>query len=549
MSHRTLPKCLERVVFALLEDLNTPRALSARLLIEHGEWDQFLDLKVDPAHYTNPWDFFRDACVTDLLRKCQNLPGSTPTSRALKAVGSFYESEKACKVTNDRFSLHIFNGPFEAPNDVRVADLLQRVKKEVALILRSLPLKIEGRHGKGATFSDRGQRTTVPDKMSTQPTATRGALSLIPFWEDTAWCRALCEEMPNRSSPKVVRGNRFETVPKDALKDRGICIEPSLNIFLQLGLGGVIRRRLMDAGVDLDKGQLIHRQVACAASKTGLYSTIDLSNASDTVAKELVRFLLPELWYEALESLRSPFTIIEGKTTLLEKFSSMGNGFTFELETLIFSSLAIVATRASGIEPVLGSNIWVYGDDIIVPTCASRNLLAILRYCGFTPNRKKTFTDGVFRESCGGDYFLGVNVRPHLIEEYPNEASAWISLANGFRRVAAEHFGSDTYLGPFQRAWFRTLDNLPSHIRRLRGPVSLGDIVIHDHSDWCVKYTDQQRMIRGYVAIGESLPLARWGPGTQLASALYGVPSTGPIPRKSGKVTVSGYHIKWINLP
>lgn len=550
--HQALPKSFERVVFALLEDLNTPRSLTVKLLIEHGEWDQLLRLKVDSAQYCTSWDYFRDVQATELLRKCGDLPGTSEKIRHINSVQTFHTAEMQCAKTNVRFLAHLSNyysdlNDRESIVEMRIRDILESVKKQVTDILGNLPKTIEGRHGPGATFSDRSRRTTIPDKHSTRPTITSDARCLLPFWEDTSWCRELMKDMPYQSDPVAVRGNRFTSVPKDALKNRGICIEPSINIFLQLGLGGVIRRRLQAHGIELESAQFLHRQVAREASRNGHMCTIDLSNASDTVSHNLVKFLLPESWYETLKSLRSPFSVVEGRITRLEKFSSMGNGFTFELETLIFLSLAMVACRLCDITPEPGKNVHVYGDDIIVPVQASSCLLALLRYCGFTPNSDKTFTNGVFRESCGGDYFLGDAVRPHYIEGVPCEATAWISLANGLRRVATEYFSSGAFLGPFQRAWFRALDSLPSRIRRLRGPVSFGDAVIHDEREfWVTRTRHSIHYIRAYVAVGKPIPLNRWGAGAQLASALYGVPSTGPIPRKGGKDLVSGYREKWL---
>jgi len=352
---------------------------------------------------------------------------------------------------------------------------------------------------------------------------------------------------PNRSDPEVVRGNRFTTVAKDALKDRGICIEPSINVFFQLAIGREIRRKLGKVGIDLDDGQARHRQVARDASKTGALCTIDLSSASDTVSRNLVKYFLPDHWYQVLESLRSPFTKIDGRDCYLEKFSSMGNGFTFELETLIFLGLSVVATEAAGVTPLIGENVLVFGDDIIAPSEASRGLLAILRYCGFTPNERKTFVTGVFRESCGGDFFNGTPARAHYVEEYPHDPASWISLANGLRRVAVQYYDSDYELGFVRRAWFCALDAIPSDIRRLRGPVALGDAVIHDvPQHWVVKTQHWIRYVRGYVPIRKAIPLERWDEGTVLASALYGVPSTGPIPRKQGEEAVDGYRIRWI---
>lgn len=541
---------LQRVIFTLCEDLDTPRSLTVKLLIEHEEWDQIARIRCDPAHYANADQYFRSVVASDLLRKCADLP--TSWDRGAAAILAFYEAEMLCSVTNARFSRYLCNGPYEDPLEVRTVELLRGVKSRIARILGTLPDEVDPRHGPGATFNDRGIATTVPHKMSSRPTATATALCWLPFWEQTSWSRELVAQAPYQSSPEIVRGDRFISVTKNAETDRGISIGASINVFYQLGLGSRMRTRLKNIGVDLEVAQLIHRQVACEASKRGDMVTIDLTSASDTVSKKLVEFFLPADWYEALKSLRSPLTQVKGKYVYLEKFSAMGNGYTFELETLIFLALALEACHLSGTPAIPGVTVFVYGDDIIVPRVASRCLLAMLRFCGFKPNQKKTFLDGPFRESCGGDFYLGHNVRPLYLENYPHAPQQWISLANGLRRLAAQYFGSSGGLGPFQRAWFRVLDALPSDIRRLRGPVYLGDAVIHDErTKWIVRDKPGHpfvRQCRAYVPLSKSIPLERWGPGPMLASALYGVPSTGPIPRLRGKEQVQGFRIRWLHL-
>lgn len=541
---------LQRVIFALCEDLDTPRSLTVKLLIEHAEWDQLARLSCDPAHYANADLYFRSAVPSDMLRKCIDLP--TTWDRDAVAIEAFYEAEKLCSLTNARFSRYLQNGPFEDPLEVRTVELLRGVKSRLARILGPLPEEVDPRHGPGATFNDRGNETTVPHKMSSRPTAHASALCWLPFWEQTSWSRELVANAPYQSMPEIVRGDRFISVAKNAKTNRGIAIGPSVNIFYQLGLGAAMRRKLRNIGVVLEEAQPLHKQVACEASIRGDVATIDLTSASDTVSRKLVEYLFPGDWYEAMKSLRSPLTKVRGKHVYLEKFSSMGNGFTFELETLIFLAIALEACHLSGCPGVPGVTVFVYGDDIIVPRVASRCLLAMLRFCGFKPNREKSFTDGPFRESCGGDYYLGVDVRPLYIEEYPSEPQQWISLANGLRRLAAQYSGSHGVLGPFQRAWFRALDAIPSNIRRLRGPVYLGDVVIHDtRGTWETRAKPEYpyvRQCRAYVPMSKSIPLERWGPGPMLASALYGVPSTGPIPRLGGTEQVQGYRIRWLHL-
>jgi len=539
------PRSLWDVVLPLLEDLDTPRSLTVKLLIEHGELDQLARLALVPAHYCSPDKLFRDSVATSLLRKCRDLETGIDTEQ--EAMKVFSAAEKQCFVTNARLAPYIAfpNGPMSA-GEWRIADFLRSVKQSVGGILGRLPDDLtSARHGPGATFHDVGAKTTAPDKMSSRPTRTPEAGAFEPLWVETAWFRALAKEFPDRSAPLEVRGNRFTTVPKDATTDRGIAIEPSLNVYFQLGVGACLRSRLRKAGIDLDDGQSLHRRLACESSRStqGHLATIDLSSASDTVCKNLVKLMLPDGWFGVLNSLRSPTTIVEGKTHLLQKFSSMGNGFTFELETLLFFVISSQVLRSRGVCPIPGVNIHVYGDDIIVPSECAADVMSALRYFGFTPNMKKTFSSGVFRESCGGDFFDGVAVRGHFQKFYPSEPHHWISFANGLRRVFIDHGGVHFFESVGRRAWLRILANLPSKIRNLRGPSALGDILVHDVSEkWRFIVRNSIRKFQVWTPVLKPLPLNRWRPLVQLACALYGVPSVGPFQR--GRV--AGYRFGYV---
>jgi hypothetical protein len=305
--------------------------------------------------------------------------------------------------------------------------------------------------------------------------------------------------------------------------------------------------------IDLDEGQSMHRALARVGSLEGSLATIDLSSASDTVAFELVMFLLPEDWATLLESLRSPTTKVGHHEYHLQKFSSMGNGFTFELETLIF--WAISQTLVRGV-------VYCYGDDIIVPTEKSEDVLAALRFFGFVPNTDKTFTHSAFRESCGGDFFLGQDVRPFFLKEPPNEPQQWISFANGLRRLSNCLTGVGDRLDyRVRRAYLRCLGYLPSDIRRIKGPDWLGDVCLtsDDPATWITRVPRPPRKlsrkrenpglwgvihVQIYRPVGRYTPLSRFDPDVQLAAALYGVPSRGALSRDA----VSGFKKAWVPL-
>lgn len=537
----TLSQQLERIVLAQCEDTNTPRALTVHILVREKEYGQLFSLRTDPRHYTSAEQFSLDNQVTEFLRKLQlDVPG---IDRRGVAIEAFWASEKQCKRSNDHFHRFQHDGPFERPSELRLVDFLSTCRKIIDDVLGPLPQGLELKHGPGATFADRGKLVTVPDKMSSRPTVTLEARCFLDLWSETAWARALVSECPTFSDPRTIRGNRFTTVPKDGLKDRGICIEPSINVSYQLAVGQLIKRRLKVFGMDLTHAQDLHRSLAAEASRTGSFATIDLSNASDTVSTSLVKLLLPPRWFELLSSLRSTHTFIGGKWVKLEKFSSMGNGYTFELETLIFMALAYACALELGSSALPGNGIHVYGDDIIVPTDIADTVVAALKFSGFTPNSRKTFLSGSFRESCGGDYFDGKPVRAHYLKEDPHEPQHFIALANGIRRLAYGPEKDPCLWRFYQRSWHKCLDALPSAIRRLRGPVSTGDLTIHD-SMWTLREKNGCGLVRGYLPIQRKLSWEHWKPGVVLASALYGLSDDGVAFRDN----VSGYRIKWVSV-
>jgi hypothetical protein len=201
-----------------------------------------------------------------------------------------------------------------------------------------------------------------------------------------------------------------------------IAIEPDMNMYVQKGLGSLIRRRLQRVGVDLND-QTLNQELARAGSQLGELATLDLSMASDTVAKNLVEILIPDDWLSALGMCRSQFGVlpsgVAAEKHLYRKFSSMGNGSTFELESLIFASMLHALCPAELKERQAN----VYGDDIVAPAHVVDDLLKLLTYCGFTANEKKSFWTGPFRESCGKHYFLGCDVTPFYVKSYDRRST------------------------------------------------------------------------------------------------------------------------------
>lgn len=542
------------VALSLMAGLDCARSLQVAILLREGEWEQLVKLECNPRDYCDPEDYLRSVAATDFLRKLESaIPGVDPEAATLQ---KWREAEQQCFVTNRRlYEIMDFGTLSGAPVPDGILEFIQGFRKNLLWLIGGGPTpSFDGKFGPGATMSDPSMRTTVMHKMSSTPTLTPSATYYMVPWTGTKWAAACAAR---REDISFVRGNSYFSVPKTALTRRGCAKEPALNGYYQLGLGQVMRRRLKNRGIDLDDGQDVHRQVACSASKSGEFCTIDLSSASDTICHALVRLVMPDSWFQHLQDLRSSHTRVKGRWHRLEKFSSMGNGFTFEMETAIFAALCMTCM---GQHSVPGHNLWVYGDDIIVPTAHALDVLRALEFFGFTANPRKTFIEGEFRESCGGDFYGGVPVRAYYLKELPNEPQHYIALANGIRRLSRQLGEGHRLCSDLRRTWFKCLDLLPSHIRCLRGPEGLGDLVVHDdetrwHVRWranCIRYVRVYR-----PASFRGVSFARFDPDIQIAAALYGVvlyPSK-PNPKWApgydnrmliGRDGVTGYKVGWL---
>lgn len=240
-------------------------------------------------------------------------------------------------------------------------------------------------------------------------------VSKLPNWDAAEKFRANLY-----GEPHVVEGSRFHFVPKTVDISRLICVEPTLNTLFQLGFGACLEARLRQCfGIDFARQQDVSRELARRGSlDDGSFSpvTIDLSSASDSMSLKMLEFFLPRDFVSWLKDLRCEAGFRGGERVTLNMVSTMGNGFTFPLQTMFFACIVSAAARVNGVALVrtrghtLG-NFSVFGDDIVCPKAIARDVLRLLRLTGFKVNTEKTFVEGPFRESCGRDYYRGHDVR------------------------------------------------------------------------------------------------------------------------------------------
>lgn len=403
------------------EAIDTPLSLSCWLLAKHGEWRQLVEKSINPADYRDPRGFFLDYQAVKLCSKYPYL--ETGIDRELVAKKKFLEAEIKCRLTNSS----IRDGSYV--RNERVGRVIFTAQRKIASILGDVPSlsELDFSFGPGASYGVR-KDTSVYRKL-------QAAFECTPAFAGTV--SSFFEEFPGWipegiQDVSLIPGSQLTVVPKNAKTDRTICIEPLLNGLYQKGVGSYLKRRLLRHGVDLSD-QSVNQKLAGEAIEKSL-ATVDFASASDTIAYNLVLELLPIDWFEFLNVARSARYEADGVWYDFHKFTSMGNAYTFELETLIFYALATACCVEMGIPYSTQENLSVYGDDVIIPRGAFDLFQEVAEACGFAINTEKSFTQGQFFESCGHDFFEGHFVRPFQLSSKLNTLSAAFYAANIIKR-------------------------------------------------------------------------------------------------------------------
>lgn len=394
----------------------TPFSLKVGSLLERRDFASIVKLELDPREYADKsaLEFAVDYGVCGFFKKYQDF--DLGIDREAAAFQKWLAAEERCRTINALFrSRWDGDSPYFPHHVEEILHLARRKIRDTLGAFDRFAAREMCTFGPGADTGTRGDNTSSYHKFRSNGESTPGAASLMYEWFHTD------RRVSYTQDSTLVSASRLSFVPKTALIDRSICVEPRWNVFLQLGIGGLICQRLRRIGLDIQCQADANRRLASRAQADGL-ATIDLSSASDTVSTNLVLDLFSCVdtddeepfsdWLDAILRTRCVNTVYKGERFRLEKISSMGNGYTFPLETLIFFAFAWGTLTYLGIEAKVNENLAVFGDDIIVPKEAASTLIEVLAAVGFTTNSSKTFTEGEFFESCGKDYFRGKDVRP-----------------------------------------------------------------------------------------------------------------------------------------
>lgn len=313
-----------------------------------------------------------------------------------------------------------------------------------------LPSDILPKHGPGAVSDMR----TGGDKYSFPhwPTKLEG---LFPYSQFAFANEALYHFDGDKEVSSKEPPVRLLAVPKTFKGPRLIASEPIAHQFIQQGIMRWIRQNMPEVlrrTVNFrDQGP--SREAALAASRSGKSATVDLSSASDRLSCWVVErfFRSNQTILRALHAARSR-VLVDGTGSVpelsvqLRKFAAQGAAFTFPVQTLVYSAVAISsviveegwALRKSSLIRAAGL-VRVFGDDIILPSSCVPLLSAALTMLQLRVNKAKTHSEGYFRESCGMDAYSSTDVTPVYVRQLTPpttmlDVPSWVEVSNSFHK-------------------------------------------------------------------------------------------------------------------
>lgn len=289
---------------------------------------------------------------------------------------------------------------------------------------------------------------------------------------------------------KVITFNdisRITTVPKNADVDRVILCEPMCNMIVQRAIAKSLVKFINKTyKLDLYDAQLVHSKLISMAEN----ATIDLRNASNSNWFAFIRWYLSETkLLPLLTKARIATVVYKDEYHHLNMIAPMGNGFTFEVMTLILLSI----TRE------FDSFSHVFGDDIIVHNEVAHEVVSLLECIGYVANEQKTYINSDFKESCGsfishGKYLCSFDIKyaTNLAEAIANvnkvhimnrKNAAFVDVLSQLREATPVHllgwadFDSD-YVATHDRSMTKHLTQDVTHM----GNFSLSSYVICSRS-------------------------------------------------------------------
>lgn len=322
-----------------------------------------------------------------------------------------------------------------------LVDLFQQVCDRVVGAYPLLDYReLQPRHGTGAvadaeTGTDKYQFPYWPDKLEEFFPITYFGQSREDMHLDEIERNNLTDEeyLARLNDPLATNHelpSKLIAVPKTLDKPRIIASEPIAHQYCQQALMRWLRDNLPAVVRPYIHfhDQTVSQKLALEASSGKIdCSTVDLSSASDRLSCWVVerafrrnRNLLDALHASRTRWLKLKLPKSDSTQWLyLKKYAPQGNATTFPVQSLVYFCAALASVLfEDGRKPTTKNmlrykgQLQVFGDDIILPSRATRSLTLLLTHIGLKVNMGKTHVSGPFRESCGMDAFRGSDVSP-----------------------------------------------------------------------------------------------------------------------------------------
>lgn len=336
--------------------------------------------------------------LRQLLLFCYKALVTHDNTTTNNSIESFFETNSAVGRFGDSLSR-------QSPR------LLNVTRKHVHSVLYPFRGKaIKPSHGPGAT--------TTPKGRWAKQYATIAYVYNYADWFCLYYNQHHIEQLEHAVDDHITA--KLIAVPKDSRGPRLICVHPAESVWIQQGL-----RRELERVISLRRShpgpwprghvffddQSVNGKIALLSSRSRRYATLDMKEASDRIAEPLVQCLFGR-YYKYFGCCRAQKLCVGSDSIRhdIACYAPMGNATTFPVQSLVFwaicvSTLQYLNYRQPGA-------VFVFGDDIIVPSECAESVINALESFGLLVNRSKSFYRGAFRESCGVDAFNGVNVTP-----------------------------------------------------------------------------------------------------------------------------------------
>lgn len=188
-------------------------------------------------------------------------------------------------------------------------------------------------------------------------------------------------------------------------------------------IGMVIQRCMMDLiqhpwrGIQIvQTHQRDSAMLAQEGSVNGNYATLDASHGSDLISFDEVAKMLPdgELKWLLTDLIPRYYTSssIKGRRRM-RTYAAAGYANTFNMECIYYLLCDSCALTLAGIQPQENDIIArIVGDDNVVRTDLVDTVIDVFTTLGNKINESKSFTSGSYREACGGEYYMGIDITP-----------------------------------------------------------------------------------------------------------------------------------------